>query len=207
MAQESSHLNFLNNQKVSPDIDDLSYLDILKVKNPHKIIIGDLNVNSISHKFDQLKGLLLGKVDILVVTETKVDASFPDSQFRMEGFCKPFHNDRNRKGGGLIIFVREDIPWKKLDINLPNGIELLAIEINLRKVKWLLVGCHHPHKQNNELFFEQLSLTLDRFIPSYGKFLITGDFNCEDTNNAFSEFLNTYQAQKFVKDKTCFKLY
>ena len=104
-----------------------------------------------------------------------------------------------------MIFVREDIPCKKLDINLPNDIELLAIEINLRKVKWLLVGCYHPPKQNSELFFEQLSLTLDRFIPSYDKFLITGDFNCEDTNNVFSEFLNTYQAQNFVKDKTCFK--
>ena len=42
-----------------------------------RLIIGNLNINSISNKFDQLKLFLQGKVDILV-TETKLDSqTFP----------------------------------------------------------------------------------------------------------------------------------
>ena len=42
-----------------------------------RLIIGNLNINSISNKLDQLKLFLQGKVDILV-TETKLDSqTFP----------------------------------------------------------------------------------------------------------------------------------
>ena len=37
----------------------------------------ELNMNSISNKFDQLKLFVYGKVDILIVTETKWDSPFP----------------------------------------------------------------------------------------------------------------------------------
>ena len=45
------------------------------------LIISNLNINSISNKFDQLKFLVQGKVDILVIMETKLDSTFPTSQF------------------------------------------------------------------------------------------------------------------------------
>ena len=47
----------------------------------NRLLIGNLNINSISNKFDQLKLLVRGKVDILVITETKLDSTFPTSQF------------------------------------------------------------------------------------------------------------------------------
>ena len=58
-------------------------------------MIGNLNINSISSKFDQLKVLVQGKLDILVVTETKLDSSFPKGQFMIEGFLEPYRFDRN----------------------------------------------------------------------------------------------------------------
>ena len=61
-----------------------------------------------------MKFLLQGKVDILVLTETKLDKSFPTNQFLIEGFSKPFRLDRNRNGGGLLVYIREDIPCKEL---------------------------------------------------------------------------------------------
>ena len=47
----------------------------------NRLIIGNLNKNSISNKFDQLKLFVQGKVDILIVTETKLGSTFPTSQF------------------------------------------------------------------------------------------------------------------------------
>ena len=47
----------------------------------NRLLVGNLNINSISIKFDQLKFFVRGKVDILVITETKLGKTFPTSQF------------------------------------------------------------------------------------------------------------------------------
>ena len=89
-------------------------LSEIRKSSKDKLIIGNLNLNSLPHKFDQLKLMIQGKIDILVITETKLDDSFPSSQFHIEGFTKPYRYDRNRNGGGVLIYVREDIPCKIL---------------------------------------------------------------------------------------------
>ena len=118
----------------------------------NRLLIGNLNINSISNKFDQLKLLLRGKVDILVITETKLDSTFPTSQFLI-GYSEPYCFDRNSNGGGVLIYVREDIPSKPLtDLKLPHDIEGIFVELNLRKNKWLLFGSYHPPSQSDDYF-------------------------------------------------------
>ena len=76
-----------------------------------------------------------------MVSETKLDNSFPINQFTIEGFAAPFREDRNAHGGGLIIYTREDIPCKRLKPHkLPNNVESIFIEIKVHSNKWLLVG-------------------------------------------------------------------
>ena len=50
--------------------------------------------------------------DILIITDTKLDDTFPLSQFHIDGFSTPYRLDRNRNGVGIMIYVREDIPNK-----------------------------------------------------------------------------------------------
>ena len=64
-------------------------LENLKLKNNHRLVIGNLNINSTSNKFDNLKLIIQGKIDILVITETKTDSTFPLNQFAMQGYLKP----------------------------------------------------------------------------------------------------------------------
>ena len=87
----------------------------MRTKNPETIIIGNLNVNSLPNKFEQLEDTVLKYVDVLVVTETKPDDSFPKAQFLVDGFLEPYRYDRNRKGGGIMIHIRESIPSKLLE--------------------------------------------------------------------------------------------
>ena len=47
---------------------------------------------------------MLPNVDILMVSETKIDDTFPESQFLIEGFSKLFRLDRTAKGGGILHF-------------------------------------------------------------------------------------------------------
>ena len=52
----------------------------LRNQNPHRIIIGHLNINSIRNKFESLVRFIGNNLDILMVSETKIDDAFPESQ-------------------------------------------------------------------------------------------------------------------------------
>ena len=47
-----------------------------------------------------------------MISETKVENSFPDGQFFLNSFGTSFRLDRNRNGGGIIFFIKNDIPAK-----------------------------------------------------------------------------------------------
>ena len=130
---------------------ELSELRELGFKNVNRLIIGNLNINSIPNKFEQVKFLIKDKFDILLITETKLDSTFPETQFLIPGFSKLFRKDRNRHGGGLLLYIREDIPSKELHRHtFSENIEGIFVEINLRKTKWLIFGTYHPPSQNDE---------------------------------------------------------
>ena len=69
-----------------------------------------------------------GKVNILVLTEIQLDSSFPTNQFLVERYLKPFRLDRNRNGGGLLVYIRK---VKKLKSHsVVDDIEGIFIEIS-----------------------------------------------------------------------------
>ena len=83
---------------------DLLLLCKQKKSNHNRLIFSTLNVNSIPNKLDDIRITIADFVDILVITESKLDQSFPDSQFFINRFSKPFRKDRNRHGGGLDVY-------------------------------------------------------------------------------------------------------
>ena len=186
--------------------DTPSLLNKLKLKNVNRLVIGHLNINSLPHKFDQLKSIIGKNIDILVITETKIDSSFPNSQFGIEGFSMPYRFDRNRLSGGIIVYVRDDIPSKQLTRHkFPEDIEGIFIEVNLRKTKWLIFGAYRPPSQSAQYFFKHVGFALDTYRQSYDKFLFAGDFNIEDNDPVLLEFLTNYDSKNLVKEKTCSK--
>ena len=93
---------------ISGHDDPFEVLKGIKVKNVNRLIIGHLNINSIRNKFQPLIKWVKGNLDIFVVTETKIDSSFPWKQFDIEGYSQ-YRLNRDCVGGGVIIDVREYI--------------------------------------------------------------------------------------------------
>ena len=144
-------------------------------------------------------------MDVLVLTETKLDDSFLKAQFLVDGFSELYRYDRNRKGGGIMIYIRENFPSKLLEKhNFSGDIEGLFVELNFRKVKWLLFGTYHPPSQNDIYYFNQLDKAIDTY-NSYDKILLIGDFNAEATEPCLESFLYEHDLQNLVKEHTCFK--
>ena len=54
-----------------------------------------------------------------MVSQTKLDDSFSEGQFLIEGFHSPFRFRHNKNGGGIMLYVREDIPPKLLSHDFP----------------------------------------------------------------------------------------
>ena len=53
----------------------------LRLSNVIRVAIGNLNINSLPKKFNRLKDRILKYVDILVLTETKLDDFFQIRSF------------------------------------------------------------------------------------------------------------------------------
>ena len=80
-----------------------------------------------------MKPMLLDDINIFMVTKTKLDNSFPVSQFNVKGFSSPFILDRNKNGGGIILYIRSYIIASKLTgFTFQNDKETFFIEINLK---------------------------------------------------------------------------
>ena len=90
--------------------------------------------------------------DVLLVSESKLDHTFPSNQFRINGY-NIFRLDRNRFGGGLILHINENISCKPLQehIYLPN-FEIFGTDFYQNNQKWLLLGLYKPPNQKTSYF-------------------------------------------------------
>ena len=51
--------------------------------------------------------------DIFLISETKIEDSFPNAQFKIEGH-KHFRKDRDTFGGEILFYVNENLHYRSL---------------------------------------------------------------------------------------------
>ena len=135
-----------------------------------------------------LVDVIKGKVDILLISGTKIDETFLPSQFHIPGFSSPYRLDRTKNGGGNLIYIRENVPSKNINIKkFRLDIECIFIEINLYKKKWLIGGTHNPCKTMTTNHLSVLSKYIDHHLTRYDNIVIMGEFNSESTQLEIQE--------------------
>ena len=178
----------------------------LSEKNEDWLIIAHLNINFLQNKFEPLATLVQGQVDILIISETKLDESFSSNQFMINGYANPFRDDRNSYGGGLLIYVREDIPCKRLTTkNISGDIEGIFIELNINKCKWHLMGGYNPNKESNSHILSHVSKIIDMYLKDYENIILIGDFNSTVNEHSMSEFCQIYNLHNPINEQTFYK--
>ena len=115
-----------NNSIEKHFLDSFNDLKRIRKRNHNRLIIAQININSLRSKFKFFLQIANNNVDILLVSETKIDSSFPNAQFHIIGYTA-YRLDRTQNGGGLLLYVKEDIPSNMLNIDSP--IESFFIEI------------------------------------------------------------------------------
>ena len=100
----------INNSENQPVNINLKGLTNVRLKNWNGPIIVELNINSVWNNFDFLCSEVSPNIDLLLVSETKLDDSFKTVQFSMISFYRPYGLDRCSNRGGLLLYITEDIP-------------------------------------------------------------------------------------------------
>ena len=165
----------------------------LKLRNLNRLIFGQININSIRNKFELLFSLVSNNIDVLLISETKIDNTFPVSQFCVPGYSVPFRLDRTGNGGGIMLYVKEHIPCRMLSkFTFEKEIEAFAIEINLRKVKWLLVCSYNVNLCNLPVHLNHIEKAIEFYSKSCDKILIAKDFNAEVSDIKLDTFCSIW---------------
>ena len=111
--------------------------------------------------------------------------------------------DGNSNGGGILLYVREDIPSTLLNTEL--HIEGFCIEINIRKKKWLLVCTYNPNKNLISNHLKEIGKNLDNYSSKYDNFILLEYLNSEPTESAVRDFCQICGCKNLIKVNTCFK--
>ena len=123
-----------------------------------------------------------------MISETKLDPSFPNGQFHILGFSEHYRFDRNGNGDGILPYIREDIPSKLIVTKMT--IEGFFCRNQFEKKKWVLCCSYNPKTS---------------LISKHDNFMLIGDLNAEPTEATVSDFCKIYNLKHLIKDKTCFK--
>ena len=96
------------------------------------IIIGHLNINSLQNKFELIKEVSFNNIDVFFLSEAKLDETFQNNQFQIEGY-KNFTMGRTCYGGVVCMYVNQDMAVRHVVYNSLSKIENICLELNLKE--------------------------------------------------------------------------
>lgn len=104
--------------------------------------------------------MLHNNLDILLISQNRIDSSFSTSQFQTEDYTTRLN--RNPNGAGILLCTMEDIPFTLLCTDI--SIESSYIQMNIRKKKWFLVCTHNPNESLISNHFKDIGKNLDNYF-------------------------------------------
>ena len=167
-----------------------------------------VNINSFRHKFAPSSEILSKKfVDFMAIAETKLDSSFPSAQFYVEDFTL-HRQDFTALSGGLIVYIRSDLPHRRLkyaEVNC-DGFESLCIAVTIGNTKTAITALYKHPAVNNDCFKKSVSHIADCLLKTYDDLVFLGDANCCPTKSTtIQDLCDTYGLSNLVKEPTCHK--
>ena len=196
-----------------PIIDSLTVnLNMLRNNHAKNIIVAHNNINSLRNKFADVNELLENRlVDILGISESKLNDEFSDALFTNNAY-KMHRKDRTATSGGLVLYVRADIPQtriKKLEFihDEESHIESLAVELTLKDQKLLILLAYKNPKVPMRKFVSKLDLFYRENYDNYKEILLMNDSNIDISKPSIlnSEIINVYDLKNLTVGPTCFK--
>ena len=134
--------------------------------NSHDFIVAHWNVNSVlkEGRLDELfQNIQTLKAQVIVLTESKLDSSIPSNIITFPGFHEPLRRDRNRHGGGCLVYISQQLIFKQQSHIQSDYFENISVDIRVKE-KVYSINCYYrpPDAENHELFLRETEKMLGR---------------------------------------------
>ena len=145
-----------------------------------------LNVNGLMGKIDLTRLLLTEtgrNILIFQVSESHLDDSVPGSFVKVSGYNLIRRDRKNGPGGGVCIYIREDLNYQqRLDLE-NHELEALVIEIFIKHSKSLLISVIYRPPDSSKYLNRNFQCVFNDFITmamsENKEFILSGDLNCD----------------------------
>ena len=149
--------------------------------------------------------------DVVTITETFLSDEISDGEL-FDGGYSIFRRERDRHGGGVLIFIKHDLPAVRQH-DLETDCELIWIELKDATSKILLGTFYRPPSSNSE-YLAQLQTSLAK-IPCSQPVVLCGDFNvpiidwsipsplvCTQSASVLCDLVQEFSQQQLVPEPT-----
>ena len=147
-----------------------------------KVLMCHLNINSIQNKFVKLASLIKkSRTQLMIVRESKIDSSYPNSQFTISGY--ELHRNDRKKGGGILAYVSSELICKRIkSVKSYKTIEVIVLDIQLKAKSIIVTGLYRPPKSFT-LYRQQLEEELNHICNwanlQRQSIVVLGDLNLD----------------------------
>jgi hypothetical protein len=142
-------------QSVNIDLSNGSPLD------SNDFVVVHYNIDSIlaEGRIEQLAlNCKILNVDCLVITESKLDNTIPNNLLQLNNFHEPLRHDRNRNGGGCLIYIAENLTFKHCKDNQSEKYEHLWVDVRVNNQVYTINALYRPSTDNtSEVYTEFLT--------------------------------------------------
>ena len=133
------------------------------------------NIRSLRNKLDFVKEHFLD-FNILCITETHLDLDVPTDNLALEHFHIPLRKDRTNHGGGLAVYVSNDLLHKRkpeLEIFCDESI---WVEVKARNES-ILLGTFYSPRTSDANFLDGLNRNIEKALEISSNVIVLGDLN------------------------------
>ena len=156
--------------------------------NTENFNIVHYNINSIlaTDRIEQLTEICKTlNVDVLIITESKLDQTIPNNLITIQGYHEPLRHDREvngRHGGGVLIYIAEHLAFQNRPEFQSNYYEHLWADIRVNDKIYAINALYRPpnESQDEHQLFLQTADNILQQLSNYDKAaykLIAGDIN------------------------------
>ena len=165
------------------------------------------NARSLFPKFD----VLLFSIEtyhphIICIVETWLGNEITSSEIEIQGY-QLYRRDRNRHGGGILIYVAEYLLVSVFP-DPPPQLELLALSVRLNNFRINLCLFYRPPSSGSHIFDSLVSYLDSICAGSLSNFIFLGDFNVNFTDRfhpyhaTLESIMSLYCLSQHVSDPT-----
>ena len=114
--------------------------------------------------------------------------------------------------GGVLSYIRSDVPNRRLTDIDTNDLEIIINEISLQKVKWIVIAVYRPPNCDANVFLDKIQSIVDDCLIRSSNIVITGDLNLnlldKDTGSSpgmkLNNFMDIFDFKNVVREPTCY---